>query len=247
MGQTAPTTQRIKLWDAPTRLFHWSLVAAIAAALVTGLVGGNWMELHGKAGLFISGLLVFRLVWGFVGNRYARFVHFIPTPSRVLAYVRGHWQGMGHNPLGALSVLALLLLLTAQVGTGLFGNDEIAFTGPLAARVSEALSLRLTHWHHGLAKLLYLLLGLHVAAIAFYRLVKKDDLVKPMLTGFKDVTDPSTLRDAPDAAWWIWLLALALAVAAVLILNGTLLPQEVPAPAAASAPAVQPVAPKPAW
>jgi cytochrome b len=247
MGQTAPTTQRIKLWDAPTRLFHWSLVAAIAAALVTGLVGGNWMELHGKAGLFISGLLVFRLVWGFVGNRYARFVHFIPTPSRVLAYVRGHWQGMGHNPLGALSVLALLLLLTAQVGTGLFGNDEIAFTGPLAARVSEALSLRLTHWHHGLAKLLYLLLGLHVAAIAFYRLVKKDDLVKPMLTGFKDVTDPGTLHDAPAAASWAWLLALLLAVVVVVLLSGTLLPHEAPPPVSSTAPAVQPVAPKPAW
>jgi cytochrome b len=169
MGLARAATRRIRLWDAPTRLFHWLLLAAVATALATGWRGGSWMELHGKAGLAIAGLLVFRLVWGFVGNRQARFASFLPTPARLRAYLRGHWHGIGHNPLGALSVLALLLLLSLQVASGVLGNDEIAFAGPLAARVSEELSLWLTGWHKRFAIVLYLLLGLHVAAIAFYR------------------------------------------------------------------------------
>lgn len=248
MNQSVAATRRIKLWDLPTRLFHWLLVAAVATALFTGLRGGNAMELHGKAGLAIGGLLVFRLVWGFVGNRHARFASFVPTPASVRAYVRGQWRGIGHNPLGALSVLALLLLLCLQVGSGVFGNDEIAFSGPLAARVSEDLSLWLTGWHHRFANVLYGLLGLHVAAIAFYRLFKKEDLVKPMVTGYKEVSEPQAHEAAKGASWWVLLLALLLAVAAVLLLSGTL-PMQDEAPAAA-APAAAPVSttpPKPAW
>jgi cytochrome b len=244
MKQAASATRRIKLWDAPTRLFHWALVAAVSTALATGLTGGSWMELHGKAGLAIGGLLVFRLVWGFAGNRQARFASFLPTLSSLRAYLRGQWRGVGHNPLGALSVLALLSLLSLQLSTGVFGNDEIAFTGPLAAHVSESLSLWLTGWHHRFANVLYLLLGLHVAAIAFYRLVKKDDLVKPMVTGYKEVPNTQELDVSPPAAWWALPLALVLAVVAVLFLSGVLLPAE--PPPAVAAPAAQTPA-KPAW
>lgn len=185
-------TTRIALWDLPVRIFHWSLLAAVGTAIVTGQIGGEWMGAHGKAGLCIIGLVVFRIVWGFLGSTYARFSTFVPTPGQLQTYLRGQWHGIGHNPLGALSVLALLGLLALQAGTGLFGNDDIAFTGPLAALVSEALSYKLTGWHHQLSNLLYVLLGLHVAAIAFYVAIKKDNLVKPMLTGWKDVAPHAT-------------------------------------------------------
>lgn len=244
MKQPAAAARRIQLWDAPTRLFHWLLVAAVTAALATGLTGGSWMEWHGKAGQAIGGLLVFRLVWGFAGNRHARFASFLPTPGSLRAYLRGQWRGVGHNPLGALSVLVLLSLLLLQVGTGVFGNDEIAFSGPLAALVSEPLSLWLTGWHQRFANGLYLLLGLHVAAIVFYRWVKKDDLLTPMVTGYKELPTPQELEDAPRASLRALLLALALAAVAVLLLSGALLSKEPAPPAAAPKPETTS---KPAW
>lgn len=244
MGQPAAATRRVKLWDGPTRFFHWLLVAAVSTALFTGLKGGNAMDLHGKVGLGIGGLLVFRLVWGFAGNHHARFASFLPTPSSLQAYVRGQWRGVGHNPLGAVSVLAMLVLLSLQVATGLFGNDEIAFSGPLAERVSESLSLWLTSWHHRFANALYLLLGLHVAAIVFYRLVKKQDLVKPMVTGYKELEHPHETDAAPHARWWPLPLALVLAVVAVLLLSGVNLRLE--QDASVAAPGLQ-NPPKPAW
>jgi len=233
----------IQLWDLPTRLFHWLLVAAVCTAIASGLVGGNWMEVHGKAGLAICGLLVFRLVWGFIGNHHARFSSFVPTPARLLAYLKGNWQGIGHNPLGALSVLTLLGLLSLQVGTGLLSNDEISFTGPLASLVSESLSLRLTGLHHLLANVLFVLLGLHVLAILFHTLIKKDNLVKPMLFGRKQV-DSDHAEVAPHkSVWQRLLLGLTLALGAVYLASGAALGK---APAAV-APATQSPAPKPAW
>jgi hypothetical protein len=107
--------QRIRLWDLPTRLFHWLLVILVLASFISGKIGGNAMDWHGKFGLAILGLLTFRLVWGIVGSTYARFASFFPTPASVLAYLRGQWRGVGHNPLGALSVFGLLVLLAFQV------------------------------------------------------------------------------------------------------------------------------------
>jgi cytochrome b len=183
-------TIRVQVWDLPVRIFHWSLVAAVSTAIISGEIGGDLMPLHGKAGLAIVGLVTFRLVWGVVGTTHARFLSFLPTPSRVMAHLRGRWQGHGHNPLGALSVLALLGLLALQAGTGLFANDEIAFTGPLSPLVNEALALRLTGWHQLLANLLLGLIALHVVAIFFYQRIKKHKLIEPMVTGWKDVASP---------------------------------------------------------
>ena len=101
-------TRKILIWDLPTRLFHWLLVLAIVALVVTGKAGGSWMEWHGRLGLLVLGLLVFRLLWGVMGSTYARFAGFFPTPAKVAAYLRGQWHAPGHNPLGACSVLALL-------------------------------------------------------------------------------------------------------------------------------------------
>jgi cytochrome b len=182
-----PQATKILVWDLPLRIFHWSLAGAVALAVVTGKLGGTWMTLHGQAGLAIVGLVVFRLAWGVVGTTHARFSTFAPTPAKIRAYLRGHWQGAGHNPLGALSVFALLAALGLQAGSGLFSNDDIAFSGPLYAAVSEAVAGRLTAVHRLSSYVLIALVVLHVVAIAFYVRVKRDNLVKPMLTGWKQV------------------------------------------------------------
>lgn len=178
--------KRIRVWDLPTRLFHWLLVVLVIAMIVTGTVGGNLMDWHGRIGLGVVGLISFRMVWGACGSTYARFASFFPTPGRLLAYLRGEWRGAGHNPLGALSVFGLLGLLTLQLCTGLVGNDDIAFRGPLFELVSKALSDRMTGLHKLLACGLFALIALHVGAIMFYAHVKKDNLVRPMITGWKE-------------------------------------------------------------
>lgn len=184
MSQPAsPDPVEVPVWDGLLRTFHWSLVALVTAAIATGLAGGDWMAWHARAGQAIGALLVLRLSWGLWGSRYARFAQFWPTPARVIAYLRGRWQRLGHNPLGALSVLAVLALLIFQVLSGLVGNDEIAFTGPWAGAIDEELSLKLTTWHRLTAKLLYAWIGLHLAAIAVHALVKRHPLVRAMWTG----------------------------------------------------------------
>jgi len=185
--------RRAVLWDLPLRVFHWSLVAAVTTAIVTGELGGAWMPWHGRAGLVIVGLLVFRVLWGVLGSATSRFTQFAPTPGRVLAYLRGRWRGVGHNPLGALSVFALLGLLSLQAATGLFGNDDIAFAGPLNHLVDDATGARSTGWHRWLANGLIALVVLHLLAIAFHVLVKRHRLVRPMITGRHDLE--------PGRAW----------------------------------------------
>jgi cytochrome b len=213
----APAGKRILVWDLPTRIFHWSLVLAVTVAIVSGEIGGDWMEIHGKAGLAILGLVTFRLVWGFAGSTHARFVNFAPTAGKLRAYLRGRWKGQGHNPLGALSVFALLGLLAAQATTGLFGNDEISFTGPLFALVKEGLANRLTGLHKQLAYVLLAVLALHIVAILVYLVLKKDNLVKPMVTGFKEVRAGTS---AAKGSWTALVLALAAAAAVVTAASG---------------------------
>ena len=219
---------RFLLWDLPTRLFHWLLVLAMAAAVVTGQLGGSLIDWHGRLGLLIVGLLAFRIVWGLLGSTYARFAQFAPTLGRVRAYLAGQWHGEGHNPLGALSVFGLLGLLVLQVATGLVANDDIAFRGPLFDLVGNDLSNRLTGLHHLLSNLLIGLVLLHVAAIAFYGHVKKQKLLKPMLTGWKEGEGES----AKGGGWLAVIVALLIAAGAVYVASGAWLPEPPPVPAA---------------
>lgn len=170
-------------WDLPLRLFHWLLAVAVLMAYLTaeGLIGD--MVWHGRIGLCILALVSFRIAWGWLGPPRARFAHFFPTPGKLTAELSGRWQGNGHSPLGALSVFALLLWLLAQIGTGLFSNDDFAFKGYLAGLVSSAQSGSVTGLHHRLFNLGLLLIGLHVAAIAYYLAVRRRNLLSPMLRG----------------------------------------------------------------
>lgn len=222
-------TQRIRLWDLPTRLFHWLLVLAVIAAVVSGQLGGNLIELHGKIGLAIVGLIAFRLVWGFAGSTYARFAQFFPTPAKIKVYLKGEWRGLGHNPLGGLSVFSLIFLLTVQVVSGLFANDDIAFVGPLFELIDKSLSDRLSGIHHLLSNVLIALVVLHVGAVIFHGRVKKDDLVKPMLTGWKEGASGEPAKGGGAIALVVALLIAGLAVYGA---SGAWLP-EPPAPQAA--------------
>jgi cytochrome b len=202
----------VEVWDLPVRIFHWSLVLAFSAAFVTGKFGGSeWAQWHGRIGEFILGLFTFRIVWGVIGTPHARFQNFVPTPSRVRAYLKGQWTGHGHNPLGAFSVIVLLLLVGAQLVTGIFANDDISFAGPWADRISNRTSDSLTAWHQDLFYVLASFIALHILAILFYRIVHRSDLVGPMITGKKAVTTYE--KAAPAKPLWVrFLFALTLAV-----------------------------------
>lgn len=225
------STRTIRIWDLPTRLFHWLLVVLVVASFVTGWLGGNLIEWHARAGIAITGLLAFRLVWGFVGSTYARFAHFVPGPGRLLAYVRGQWRGLGHNPVGALSVLALLSILIFQAVSGLVANDDIAFEGPLYALVSKSTSDSLSSLHRQNFWIIIALVSLHVLAIAFYALVKKDNLVKPMITGVKAVEDPAH-RPARGGGLVAFIIALAITAGVLYVATGSFIEPPPPPPVA---------------
>lgn len=191
-------TTEVRVWDWPLRLFHWLLVIGVTGAYLTGREGGAWTEWHARFGSLVLGLLVFRLAWGLWGPTPARFVNFMPTPGRILAYLKGDWHGLGHNPLGAIAVFALLAVLATLVGTGLFANDDIGFEGPLYVLVDKAFSDKLSGWHVASINLLLVLMALHITAIAFHQTVKKHDLVQAMLTGKKRVAKPLAPSDHPQ-------------------------------------------------
>jgi cytochrome b len=196
-------THKIRIWDLPTRLFHWALVLCVIGLFITGKVGGDAMRWHFWLGYAVLALVLFRVIWGFIGGYWSRFARFFPTPARLSRYLRGQARPedkAGHNPLGAGSVLALLLLMAAQAGTGLFAWDEISNAGPLSGLVpSDTVSL-LTGLHAQWGQ--YLILGfvsLHVIAIAIYTACKHS-LVWPMIVGDKPLdADLPPARDTLGA------------------------------------------------
>ena len=171
----------VKVWDAPLRLFHWALVLCVLGLWFTGTKGA--LEQHFVIGKIALTLLVFRLVWGFIGSDTARFSHFVKGPGGVLTYLRTQAHNVGHNPLGALSVLAMLGMLLVQAGSGLFTDNNEDIQGPLTYLVSGKTGALLSSVHRLGFNLVLVLIALHLAAIAFYRFVKKDNLVRPMITG----------------------------------------------------------------
>lgn len=211
-----------RLWDAPTRLVHWALVALIAFAWWAGET--DHMDWHRWAGYAVVGLLAFRIVWGFAGSRSARFASFVRGPDATLAYVRtlpsrSRAETPGHNPLGAWSVLAILVTLVAQVVTGLYAVDVDGIeSGPLSDRVSFDFGRRMAHLHHLSFWVLEALVALHVAAVAFYLVYKRTNLVRPMLTGRQRFNADPNLTFAP--AWRAAIVAIAAAAFAWWVSTG---------------------------
>jgi cytochrome b len=194
----------VRVWDLPTRVFHWLLAATVVCSVASAKIGGNAMVWHFRFGYLICTLLAFRIVWGLVGGRWSRFASFVYAPATLLRYLRGAARpgehlDVGHSPIGALSVFALLALLAAQMGTGLFADDEIANAGPLTSLVSNATVSLATGWHKKLGQALVITLALlHVAAVLFYRFKRRRDLITPMLTGDKPL--PAGVPASADTA-----------------------------------------------
>ncbi|MBA3512707.1 MAG: cytochrome b/b6 domain-containing protein [Sphingomonas sp.] len=191
----------LPVWDLPTRLFHWTLVALIAFSWWTAEEGE--LELHMWSGFAILTLLLFRLLWGFFGGSTARFRNFVRGPAAVLGYLRDTkgWRAAGHTPLGALSVVALLGAIAIQVGLGLVSVDEDGLNeGPLAYLVSLDLSEQLRDLHEDFFNVLLALIGLHVAAVLFYRLVMGKKLTAPMIVG-RGVLEPGVEPMRPAGGW----------------------------------------------
>ena len=191
---------RVRVWDLPTRLFHWLLATLVVFSFTTGKLGGTWLDWHFRSGYTILWLLLFRLLWGLVGTRYARFATFLPSPMRVWRTLRSKEAGViprtaGHSDIGTLSVYALLVVLAVQAATGLFANDGSFNEGPWARFVSDATSNRLSTLHYYNHWLIAALVLLHIAAIAFYLLARREDLITPMLTGDKIGIDAPAADD----------------------------------------------------
>lgn len=214
---------RVKVWDLPTRIFHWLLVILVIISFVTGNLGGNAMQYHVLSGLTIFVLLIFRVAWGFAGGQQSRFTAFVRGPTAVIRYAKGLVKGdsprtLGHNPLGGWSIIAMLLTLGAQVATGLFANDDILTQGPLYGWVSKAASDWLTRIHKFNSGVIVGLVTLHVLAVVFYFFGKGDNLVAPMITGIKpwrgSATEPTT-----GSVWTAAIIAGLSLLAVTLLVN----------------------------
>ena len=223
---TKPATNFISapVWDGFVRLFHWSLVLLFAISVASGKVGGEWIVWHMRSGYAILALVTFRLIWGFVGGEYARYASFLTGPIRAMKFAKGllgktHEHVIGHNPVGGWMVIVLLLLLATQAVLGMFSNDEIATTGPLARYVSDATSITLMGRHRTIGDILLVLVGVHIAAVLFHVFVKKENVIRAMLSGKKELPPDlaSEATAARKASMPIGLVVIFLAISAVVI------------------------------
>ena len=206
---------RLPVWDAPLRLFHWTLAVLVTFSFVTGKVGGDWMAWHMRSGYAILTLLAFRIGWGFFGGETARFSRFLRGPATAARYVRDlvarrYPGGIGHNPLGGWAVLAMLAIVLTQAISGLFVDDEISNQGPLAVKAPGAIVTRMSAIHDFNQWLVLAIALLHVAAIATYWKLLRRNLVSPMVTGEAEVpagTAPPSMGSRIAALAWLLLCA----------------------------------------
>jgi cytochrome b len=210
MGTTEMAGPKIAVWDLPTRLFHWLLVALIAFCWWTA--EEHQYDLHLWSGIAVLSLLMFRILWGLFGSSTARFANFVRGPAAVRAYLAGQWRGIGHSPLGALSVIVLMGMVAIEVVLGLFATDEDGLLlGPLSGLISPGASSAITELHEEFFDVLLVFIGLHVAAVLFYWLAKKQNLIGPMVTGEAALdADAQPMR---PGKWWAALLCLVAAIA----------------------------------
>lgn len=219
MNDARDTGVDVRVWDLPTRLFHWTLVLLIVLLYASGEYDLLDMRWHFWAGYATLALIAFRVLWGLIGSQTSRFAEFLRGPTAVFAYIRslrsGARAGVGHNPLGGWSVLALLLCVLLQAVSGLFASDDIDNEGPLVAHVSNYTVKWMTRVHNWNQTLLLTLIGVHIGAVLVYLLVKHDNLVGPMFSGLRRVAEPQGLR---FASGWLAFLLFALCAAAVAVL-----------------------------
>jgi cytochrome b len=188
---THESLHTVRVWDMPTRVFHWALVLCVTGLAISGLIGGSALAWHFRFGYAVIALLAFRIIWGLVGGRWSRFSAFIYAPQSIVNYLKGAGKpehSVGHSPLGALSVFALLGFLVAQAATGLMSDDEVSNSGPLTHLVSNATVQLATFYHAAIGKWVLLgLAALHISAVVFYQR-RQHKLVNAMVHGDKTLT-----------------------------------------------------------
>jgi cytochrome b len=219
---------RVRIWDLPTRLFHWALVLCVVFSVVSAKLGGNAMAWHMRSGYAILALVSFRILWGLVGGRWSRFSSFFYSPAALMRYLRreplpGDHFEVGHNPLGAFSVLAMLVWILLQASSGLVADDEIVTTGPLIRFVSGKVSELATSYHTTLGQWgLYGLVAMHVVAVFYYATRKRKNLLRPMFSGDKHVGHgvPSTQDSWATRLFALTLLGACAAAVYVLVSLG---------------------------
>ena len=222
-GQQPGELRAVRVWDIPVRLFHWLLVVLIILSFTTAQVGGNAMRIHELSGFSILTLVLFRVLWGVFGGTYARFAHFVRGPAQALDYARALARGRapfhaGHNPLGGWMIVAMLLCLLIQAGTGLFANDDIMTEGPLYPWVSKQTSDLLSRIHEANFYVLLVLVTLHVAAALYYLWGKRENLILPLFNGHKKVPDTLQAQESRGGPLWLAALLLALCASGVYLL-----------------------------
>ncbi len=207
------------VWDLPLRLTHWALVVCVAGAWATHYAGTEWFAWHRRFGYATLVLVTFRIVWGFAGTRHARFASFLRGPRAVVAFLRdrGSVATAGHNPLGALSVIAMLAVLLVQAVTGLYSNDEIANAGPFFGWISQETSNRVAAVHEANSNVLLALIALHLVAIGWYTVRVRRPIVRAMLTGRKAAADVPAGEGIASSRTWL-AIAIGAALAAALAL-----------------------------
>ena len=227
MRTSASTTNSAHalVWDLPVRLAHWGLTLTLAGSWLTAELGVEYREYHFWCGYAALAILLFRLMWGLVGSRYARFAEFLPSPARVVGYVRQQFSGQtptpagpGHNPLGALALVVMLGLIGVQITSGLFADDDILYTGPYQSAVSEATVKWFTNLHHSNVDYLLAMIVLHLLAIGFYQFARGQRLTRAMITGRKPIAEFAANPPIPHTAWLRGLVVFAIAVALVALL-----------------------------
>jgi cytochrome b len=213
MSEATPETQSSKstsspqrlVWDLPLRIFHWLLAFSFFALWGTAELGYDYMQYHFWLGYWMIGLLLFRIVWGFVGTRHSRFVNFFPRPRAALNYAKTFLKStqstVGHNPLGAIMVFVMLGFIAFQAATGLFATDEILWDGPYRGTVDRSTANYFNKLHHRNFDYILIIVGLHIAAIIFYRVIKKMNLVLPMITGKKPAEQVPEAEAIANSQW----------------------------------------------
>lgn len=215
----------VRVWDLPVRLFHWTLVILMVVSYFSGRAGGDWMKLHFWSGYAILTLILFRIAWGFIGSTTARFSDFVKGPAAWFGYLRRLLTGQktyeaGHNPVGGMMVVILILAVLAQAGAGLFSADTDLGTvnGPLANAIADKWVDRLTSFHKFWVNVLICLVALHVLAAVTYLVWKRQNLIGAMFTGRKPLADVAQAgKPAPTLRFAAPRLAVSLLIAAAAI------------------------------
>lgn len=188
------------VWDLPLRIFHWAFAATIIGCWATHELGSDYIDWHMQLGYIAIGLVLFRIIWGVVGTKHSQFKHFMVGPQSVISYLKSEKPtSAGHNPLGSLMVVGMLILVVLQSISGLFVDDEIFTTGPYFNALGDSVDELMNTIHHNSFDVIGIAIMLHIGAIIFYQKIKKQNLVKPMITGYKsssDVNETEEIRDS---------------------------------------------------